>query len=85
VDVFFHPKFQGAGLPKIVPTLLLPRGTSTEKFLGDIPSSPEVIGALTLNFKPNIKFSRTINIFWETPVLVGVCASYGQSLARVKI
>ena len=28
-----------------------------EKFLENIPTIPEVIGAHTLNFKPNFKFS----------------------------
>jgi len=29
-----------------------------EKFHEDIPTSPEVLGARTVNFKPNFKFSR---------------------------
>ena len=44
-----------------------------EKFREDIPTSPEVIEAHKLNFKPNFKFSR-LKIFEETPVAVGVCA-----------
>ena len=56
---FGPPKFWGAGLPKIVPSLsLLPRGTSTKKFHEDTPTSPEVIEPNTLNFRPNFKFSR---------------------------
>jgi len=48
---FGHPKFIGAGLPKIVPSLsLLHRGTSTEKkFREDNPQSPEVIKPNKLN------------------------------------
>jgi len=44
-----------------------------EKFPEDTPTSPEVIEAHTLNFKPNFKFSR-LKFFWGTPVPVGVCA-----------
>ena len=41
-----------------------------EKFREDTPTSPEVIEAHTLNFKPNFKFSR-LKFFWGTfvPVL----------------
>jgi len=68
---FRPPKFLGAGLPKIVPTLsLLPRGTSTKKFHEDTPTSPEVIEPNTLNFRPNFKFSR-FKFFWGTLVPLG--------------
>jgi len=55
-----------------------------EKFREDTPSSPEVIEAHTLNFRPNFKFSR-LKFFWGPPSQLG-CAlgSLGQSLARVK-
>jgi len=56
-----------------------------EKFHEDIPSSPEVVGVHTLNFKPNFKFSR-LEFFWGTPSHFGCALSrLGQSLARVKI
>ena len=52
-----------------------------EKFHEDIPISPEVIGAHTLNFKPNFTFSRL-----PFPSHFGCALSrLGQSLARVKI
>jgi len=35
-----------------------------ESFVEDIPTSPEVIKAHTLNFKPNFKYSR-LKIFWD--------------------
>ena len=56
-----------------------------EKFHEDIPTSPEVIKARTLNFKPNFKFSR-LQFFGEPPSpLKCALARLGQSLARVKI
>ena len=53
-------------------------------FCGDITTSPEVIVANTLNFKPNFKFSQ-LNFLVGPPSQLG-CAlgSLGQSLARVK-
>ena len=74
---FFRPhKFQRVGLPKVIPILSpLPRGTSPGKmFCEDTSTSAEVIGAQTLNFKPNFKFSR-INFFRGSPLAVVVCAS----------
>ena len=57
-----------------------------EKFGDHTPTSPEVIiGAHTLNFKPNVKFSR--NVFLEGPPSPMGCAlaRLGQSLARIQI
>jgi len=52
----------------------VPRHVVWKMFCGDTPTSPEVIVANTLRFKPNFKFSR-LNFFWGgTPVPVGVCA-----------
>ena len=43
-----------------------------ENFDEDIPTSPDVIEAHTLNFKPNFKFSRLIFFLGEgDPVHVG--------------
>jgi len=50
-----------------------------EKFGEDILTSPEVIRAQTLNFKPNFKFSR-LNFFGD-PVPVGVCARQPWSIS----
>ena len=44
-----------------------------EKFREDTPTSPEVIEAHTLNFKPNFKFSR-LKFFGGEPVPAWVCA-----------
>jgi len=54
-----------------------PRGL--EKFREDIPTSPEVIEAHALNFKPNFECSR-LQFFGGTPVPVGVCASKPGSI-----
>jgi len=55
------------------------------KFYEDIPTSSEVIGAHSVNFKPNFKFSR-LKFFGGDPTQFG-CALAGlcQSVARVKI
>ena len=45
-----------------------------EKFHEDIPTSPEVIGAHTLNFKRNFTFSR-LQFFGGSPVPVEMCDS----------
>ena len=72
---FFGPrKFLGRAFQKLYtryhPCLAACR---PEKFREDTHTSPEVIEAHTLNFKPNFKFSRLI--FWGGPPFpVGVCA-----------
>ena len=51
----------------------------------DIPTSMEVIGAETLNFRPKFKFLQ-LNFIRQTPSpLGGALGSPGQSLARLKI
>ena len=56
-----------------------------EKFGENIPIIPEVIGAHTLNFKPNFKFSRS-KVFLGTPSPFGCALSrLGQSVAPIKI
>jgi len=45
-----------------------------EKYLEDIPTSPEVIGVHTLNFKRNFTFSR-LQFFGGSLVPVGMCDS----------
>ena len=78
---FRPPKFQGAGLPKVIP-IYHPYLTARrmEKFCGDTPISPEVLFAHTLNFKPDFKFSR-LKFFGGTPVPLGVCASKPSSIS----
>jgi len=50
-------------------------------FCGDTPTSPEVIVANTLNFKPNFKFSG-FKFFGGTPVPLRVCAIKAWSISR---
>ena len=64
----------------------VPQHVVRKMFCGETPTSPEVIVANTLNFKPNFKFSRLHFFFGGgTPSQLG-CAlgSLGQSVARVK-
>ena len=55
-----------------------------EKFGEDILTSPEVIRAQTLHFKPNFKFSQLFFFFWggKTPGPVVVCASKAGSICN---
>ena len=48
--------------------------------LGYTPTSPKVIVANTLNFKPNFKFSRS-KVFAGTPVPIWVCAIKAWSIS----
>jgi len=68
------PNFLGAGLTKVVYARYHPYLMSRrlEKFREDTPTSPEVIEAHTLNFKPNFKFSGLI--FWGGPPSQFGCA-----------
>ena len=80
---FALPKILGADLAKLIPILLpLPRGTSLEMFCDDTPTSPEVMGIHTLNYKQNFKLSRFVR-----PNSQFECALVrpGQSVTRVKI
>jgi len=56
-----------------------------ENFGVDSPTSPEVIEAHTLNFKPNFTFSR-LKLFAGPPSPLGDgLGSLGQSVTSVKI
>jgi len=74
---FFSPsQILGAGLPKVIPTLTpASRHVVWKTFCGDTHTSPEVLGSVlsrvklvlgahTLNFRPNSKFSRLNFFFW---------------------
>ena len=56
-----------------------------EKFVENIPTIPEVIGAHTLNFKPNFKFSSFLGGGEPQSQFGYASASFLQSLAHIKI
>ena len=83
LDDFIAPaNFSGGGPSKRYTHFITPvsRHVAWRKFCEDTPISPEVIGAHTLNFRQNFKFSRLI-FFWGTPVPVGMCASKTWSIS----
>jgi len=75
LDVFGHPKFYGADLPKNGTHILTPpfAARGLEKFREGTPTNREVTGAHTLNSRQNFKF---VQIFfgWGGAVPVVVCA-----------
>ena len=82
LDVFWAlPNFRGRAFQKLHaryhPRIATRR---LEKFHEDIPTSPEVIGVHTLNFKPNFTFSR-LEFFGGTPVPLRVCAIKAWSIS----
>ena len=56
-----------------------------ENFGEDIPTSPDVIEAHTLNFKPNFKFSPLKFLGGPPFPLRDALGSLGQSVTSVKI
>ena len=46
----------------------------------DTPTSTEVIGTNTLNYRPNFKFSRS-KVFCGTPIPIWVCANKAWSIS----
>ena len=76
LDVFSPSQILSGGHSKSYTLLITPASQHVvwQKLCEDTPTSPEVIGAHTLNFKPNFNFF-TIKIFWETPVPTVVCAN----------
>ena len=83
LDVFFAlPNFRGQAFVKLYPFYHpVSRHIPWKKFCGDTPTSLEVIGAHSLNFKPNFKFSR-LNFFRGSPFAVVVCASKSWSICE---
>ena len=74
LDVFSPWQILGGGSSKSYTHVITPvsRHVVWKMFCGDTPTSPEVIVANTLSFKPNFKFSRLH--LGGPPVPVGVCA-----------
>ena len=84
---FALPNLLGAGLPKVVHKLSrLPPSTSHGKVSwGYTPTNPKVIGAHTLNFKPNVKCSPLKFLGDPIPHLECALAILCQSLPHIKI
>ena len=72
LDVFALPNFRGRVIPKNCAHLNTPTSRHVAwKTFGDVtPTSRKVIGAQTLNFKPNFTCSP-FNFFVGTPIPVG--------------
>jgi len=76
------PNFRGRDFQKLYPfchPCLAAR--RLEKVCEDTSTSAQVIGAQTLNFKPNFKFSR-LNFFMGSPLAVVMCASKCWSICK---
>ena len=81
---FFWPsQILGGGTSKSYTHFITPasRHVGWKKFCEDTCTSAEVIGAQTLNFKPNFKFSR-LNFLGGAPLAVVVCASKCWSICK---
>jgi len=82
LDVFSSSKISGSRPSKSYTHFITPslRHVAWKKFYEETPTSPEVTGAHTLNFKPNFKFSR-LNFFGGgTPIPVVVFDSKAWSM-----
>jgi len=79
---FCPPKFLGQAFQKLYPLyhpcLTVRRLERNRKDIR-VPTSPEVIGDHTLNFRPNYKFSR-LKFFWGPRVPIEMCASKDWSI-----
>ena len=78
-DFFAVPNFRGRAFQNLYPFYPAAlQHVAWKKFCEDTPTNPEVIGAHTVNFKPNFTFSRLI--FLGTPVPIWLCASKAWSI-----
>ena len=76
LDVFTPSQILGGMTPKSYTYFI-----AWKKFCEDTPTSPEVIRAHMLNFRPNFKFSG-LNFFKGTPIPDVVCASKSWSICN---
>jgi len=79
-DVFFLCQILGGRPSKSYTQYPCLEARSMENVLRGYFHYPEVIVAITLNFKPNFKFSR-LNFFGGTPVPLQVCAIKAWSIS----
>ena len=87
LDVFFPSQILGGRPSENCTSVNTPdlRHVDWNKFHGDTPTRSEVIVAHTLNFRPNFKFSRLNFLGGPPSQFQCALASFGQSVARVKI
>jgi len=83
LEVFWPSQIIGVGTSKSYTHFIAPasRHVGWKKFCENTSTSAEVIGAQTLNFMPNFKFSR-LNFFRGSPLPVVVCASKCWSICK---
>ena len=80
---FFWPSQILGGRPSKSYTHVMtpvPWHVARKMFCGDTPTSPEVIGTNTLNFRPNLKFSRS-KVLGVDPIQIWVCANKAWSIS----
>jgi len=87
LDVFTPSQILGGMTPKSYTHFITPASwhIAWKKFCEDTPTSPEVIRAHTLNFRPNFKFSGLNFLRGPPSQMWCALASLGQSVTRVKI
>ena len=87
LEVFWPSQILGGGTSKSYTHYITPasRHVGWKKFCEDTSTSAEVIGAQTLNFKPNFKFSRLNFLGGDPSQFWCALASVGQSVSHVKI
>ena len=83
LEVFWASQILGGGTTKSYTHFITPasRHVGWKKFSEDTSTSAEVIGAQTLNFKPNFKLSR-LNFFSGSPFAVLFSASKSWSICK---
>ena len=83
LEVFWTSQILGGGTSKSNTHFITPasRHVLWKKFCENTSTSAEVIGAQTLNFKPNFKFSP-LNFFRGSSLAVVVCASKCWSICK---
>ena len=87
LDVFTPSQILGGMTPKSYTHFITPASwhIAWKKFCEDTPTSPEVIRAHTLNFRPNFKFPGLNFLRGPPSQMWCALASLGQSVTRVKI
>ena len=87
LDVFTPSEILGGVSPKSYSHFITAASwhIAWKKFCEDTPTSPEIIRANMLNFRPKFKFLQLKFIRGTSSPLGGALGSPGQSVARLKI